>query len=126
MKIQELEKASKIFESIKVIDEEIIEIEKLAMRLASEDMEVTLKIEFPNEYKLGHDCEPIVNECEKPFSFIGHWRHRAYRMHEQVSTQFVKQNLSVRAIMEVLGVLLKEKQAHRNYLLSSLERLGVK
>jgi len=140
MNIKQIEKANKILLDIKILDSEIIELEKFAMLIA--DGEVTidfslnvhdLKKKREQEEKISFDEDgSLISALEKmrnrlsyysPFAMGGlvEYQNADSKSHVKNLTNILNENEG----LQVLGVLLGIKQQKRQRLIESLNKIGV-
>lgn len=131
MDIKKLEKATIILKAIKNIDAEIIEIEKTAMLVANNDTESHFLLNVIDNEKPQEEENTEQENQGDPFSeFSGLLSFMAFRSSnkpekENKNLHSLKCDLSVNATLQILGVLLYEKQTKRNKLINSLKKYGV-
>lgn len=138
MNIKQLEKSQNIYQSIRTLDSEIIEIEKVASLIADGNAEVSLSFSVANKSNL----EPSKEEEEAVFnpenyglgSILGLTRGVArieFNPFGRVTTEKKKPDHEIHSILSenlslnVLAVLLFDKQQKRSKLISSLKRMGI-
>lgn len=137
MDFKKLEKATKIYGEIKALDAEIIEIDRFAMLVANGEIKssFTLTVEDvgkkkEDETKVSFDEDgSLVGLHKKMMSslMMPMWFCSGSVSLESENENYhtLKNELSENATLNVLGVLLCEKQAKRRILLNSLDKLGV-
>jgi hypothetical protein len=134
MKLKELEKATGMLQDIKILDNEIIEIEKMAMLIANNDTEsmFTLQVwdkdkEHEEKNKVSFDEDGSLQSrgsfADYLMSGMLPFVAPKFDKNEHVST--IKYDLSVNASMQILGVLLWEKQNKRQSLIQKLNKYGI-
>jgi len=136
MKLKSLKTANKIYEQIQQLDKEIIAIEKLAMGIANNphELSITLKaVDLSEKAKKESKCEfdedgSIRRDISNPFGFsflLGGscFTDRPKKDDEKESKH--KFDLDDKVALEVLGVLIMNRNAQRNDLLSKLKRYGI-
>jgi hypothetical protein len=135
MDFKKLEKASRILSGIKQLDAEIIEIDRIAMLVANGDVKslFKLKIEDTTKAKEAED-KPLLDNDGSLFRESFHslmmgslgiggiWREKK---NEDKHIHSLEQELSENSTMQILGVLLCEKQTRRQLLINQLETLGL-
>lgn len=138
MNITKLEKATKIYEQIKILDSQIIQIDKFAMLVANGEIKSSFELKIEDIGKKKEDEEKISfdedgslikgvpNSSRSIFSawgFVIPFSSNEIKVNE--NEYFLKNELSINATMSILGVLLYEKQAQRQLLLNDLEKIGI-
>lgn len=135
MKIKELEKATGMLQDVKILDNEIIEIEKMAMLIANNDTEsmFTLQVwdkdkeqEEKNKASFDEDGSlqvPGSSFADYLMSGMLPFVTPKFDKNEHIST--IKYDLSINASMQILGVLLWEKQNKRQNLIKKLNKYGI-
>lgn len=136
MKLSKLELATKIFGEIKSLDEQIIQIDKFAMMIANDDVECSFELKVNNLTKKNKDDEKAQFDedgslVSKPANTFLSFMYMSPFMERKEATptsneHLLKSSLSVTVTMQMLGVMLVEKQAKRDALIKKLERMGVK
>jgi hypothetical protein len=118
MNIKKLEKATKIYEQIKVLDAQIIEIDKFAMLVANSETKSSFELKCKdlgkkkdNEEKVGFDADGslIKGQTEGYRSMFDLWMPRLYTTTADKKNEneiVLKNELSVNAVMSILGILL--------------------
>ena len=127
MKIKNLDKATRIFESIKKLDEEIIKIDKYAMLAATGKTNVSINFEIFEDKKediLDSDGSLRMGSVSHPYL------QSLFRSYcEPVipkKTEGIQQVISDVLTLQILGVILSEKNTERNRLINELQELGFK
>ena len=137
MDIKELGKASKLLDKLKVIDADIIEIEKIAQLLASGNSKQSMVLAVtdtspetePKKQVLDSDgslTQPSmsVDGNTLTFSFFG-LNSRPFPENRQDNrTKKLDVQLSDTTALQVWGVLLEQKLIARGDLIKKLENLG--
>lgn len=137
MKIKNLEKATKILEQIKVLDAEIIEIDKIALLVADGGNTLSLELKVqpnnPNEKKEILDSDGSLIDHNKPIGYdglfggiLGHYRSMCEPIKPFTPHHILKKELNESSTLHILGLLLREKQFIRFSLIEKLEKLGFK
>jgi len=130
MDIKKLEKATKIYERIRVLDGEIIEIEKNAMLVANGETKSGFELKIENLAGVENSEEDSDDKNDSgiggyfTFGILG-YIERKNNIRENKNESIFKSDLSVNSTMAILGVLLHEKQHQRQILISKLEKMGV-
>ena len=133
MDFKKLDKAKKIFEKIIVLDAEIIEIDKIANSVANEDVQVTLSLSVRN---LSKDSSNSVGLDEDGSLVYGSMKWLDYgslfgfgssskKQKENKFTERIEKQVSESVSLNILGVLLAEKNLERDILIKELSKLGV-
>ena len=134
MTFKNLEKATKLYEKIKQLDSEIIEIEKFALTVANNDTECSfeLKCKDLTKQKEGEEKVKIDEDGSlldglrytsllNPYSFLSSIPRIPA---EDKNETIIKGQLSVNNVMAMLGILLNDKQTKRQYLIDKLSQLS--
>ncbi len=137
MDIKKLEKAAKIYGQIKILDAQIIDIDKFAMTVANNETKSSFELRCEDLSKKKEDEEKInfdddgsiiKKHSESYKSVFDLWTPRLYSQSVEDKNDneiILKNELSVNAVMAILGVLLHEKQAQRILLMNQLQKIGV-
>ena len=138
MNIKTLKKAIKINSQIDTLDKEIIEIDKMAMLIANEDAMFSfsldgLRPEKEEEKKESDDhgtdaysygmMQDILRRYNQPF-MMG-WADVGKDKKKDKKTFSIKYSISTSVSLQILGVLLLDKQSKRTHLISQISKLGV-
>jgi hypothetical protein len=129
MNLKQLSKAQKIYEEITRIDKEIINIESLAQKLANDDIQFNLQIEI--EDLINTEVEPEQKldayPCGTPrIQFAWSLGGICNTSEAKPKTEVLKETgLNNSLSLQILGVLLYNKQQIRKGLLAQLEKMGV-
>lgn len=139
MELSKLEKATKIFNAIKVLDAEIVELDKVAMIVANGGGESSFELTIngvivkdeTEKVKFDEDGSLILpKENESPYRSIfldfalpSYFRRDEKK--EEKNKTVIKNSLSEKSTMLILGILLEEKKMKRNKYLKQLEKIGV-
>lgn len=128
--IAKFEKAGKLFDQIKKLDSEIIEIDKFAMLSANGDNKASLSMSIDKEKE--EVVKPVLDEDNSlargllsyisPFSWSEGYRAKSTQADDK---HCVSYEVSVNVTMQILGVLLREKQIQRDALIVKLNKMGV-
>ncbi len=140
MNLKKLENATKILEKIKVLDAEIIQIEKFAILVASGETKINLdlkcedlrkKEDEANKVDLDEDgsirngniINPVPHFEVGGFlsEYLGRWKPPSNLSKNETS---IKQELSDTSTLSILGVILCEKQEARRKLIESIKQMG--
>lgn len=139
MDLKKLEKATKIYNDLKEIDQEIKDINDFALKMANENFKINLKFEFisinkPNIDKISFDEDGslvIRNMGESTstislgtFLFGGHVskdKESLNRNEDQFETL-----INDSTLLNILALLLSEKEKKKTVLVESLIKMGVK
>lgn len=140
MELNKLEKAGKLLAEIKKLDADIIEIEKIAMMAANGEAEtffelkvVDIKKQFeePTKIQLDEDGSlpstsySLLSDMMRKYSSPFPWMERTEDKKPPKNEMNISNQLSERATMLILGVLLEEKQSKRLRYINKLKNLGV-
>lgn len=135
MKISKFEKAQKIYERVQKLDGEIIDIERLAHICAEGHNEINLQIKIKNlskanDKKVLFDCDGSLidpNRQETPgmFSFSFMLGSADPKKKEDKYTDRLEEIISDEVTLQVLGVLILQKQQERHALMLTLQKMGL-
>ena len=141
MNFKKLEKATKIYEQIKLIDAQIIEIDRFALLVANGEIKSSFELKIEDIGKKKEDAgrvgfdedgslvkKGLQNTLGLDSYFMPvSWLSRFSNPEQECSKNdhLLKHELGINATMQILGVLLCEKKAMRQSLLSNLESLGI-
>lgn len=135
MKIKDLEKATKVLDQIKILDSEIIEIDKLALLIAdgSNVITIELKVQTLDEAKkevLDSDGSLIDHNRTRSHEFfggiLGHYRSICEPIKPPAPLHLLRKELNESSALHILGLLLREKQFIRISLIEKIKKLGFK
>ena len=130
MDIKKFEKAQKAYLKIKELDKQIIEIENLAMQIANGENSVSFEFKLtdltPKEEKVKFDEDCSIFHFAMP-DFMASRVFPVFGGGKPENDQIKKYNtdISVNASLQILGVLLHEKQSSRTFLINQLNEIGV-
>ncbi len=143
MNLKKLESATKAFERIKALDKEIIELDKMAILIAGGDSKQLFELTVENKGKdqkqnvLDADGNLINGSTNDMYEHFRAQMHRSM-MHtfvlpfggicdagKSVQSNSVKIELSDTAALQILGVLLGEKQNERAQLIDMIKSYGI-
>ena len=139
MNINKLEKATKILEQIKVIDAEIIEIDKLAIIILNNETNIQLALNVENLTKAKEAKEKVSFDEDGSMSILrsamDEYRNTflplnmlKYSGVDYAKPKFRDRNfsqpLSDKLTLQILGVLLCEKNAIKDGLIKKLVGFG--
>lgn len=143
VKLKTIDKAYKIYESIKQIDSEIIEIDRIAMLVANGCSKSHFELRVEDLQKAEQEKENVRFD-EDGSLMMGFNGLRTPSIWEQITAGYrtgghfgcesvnlnkhdrkLKWNLSEHTALKVLAVLLSDKKEQRDNLLIQLERLGI-
>lgn len=133
MEIKELEQATKILQSIKILDNEIAEIEKIAMIVANSDTGSSIELKVVDYDKPAEatkeDNDEEVDDKD-PFMGLGMFayisrNHNSDNPKKEDNVHRINYDLSLNGTMQMLGVLLYEKQSKRTLLIKKLNKYGI-
>lgn len=134
MDFKNLEKASKLYEQIKQLDAEIIEIDKFALTVANNETESCFELRCKDltkqkekESKLEFDEDgSIKREVNNTFGLSsllsGVWMLPS-TIPPPNDDIVIKSQLSVNNVMNILGILLHDKQTKRQQIIERLNKL---
>lgn len=129
MHIKELEKATAMLQRIKILDNEIIEIEKIAMIVANNDIDTNFQLKVIDKENTNEDDEqkPVEFDFGEYSGFLGFmaYRNDDNKKKENKNVHTINYDLSINATMQILGVLLYEKQTIRHNIIKKLNKYGI-
>jgi hypothetical protein len=139
MDFKKLEKANKIYQEIKALDKEIIEIENNAMLIANGDVKLSLtlnindltkKAEAESKVAFDEDGSLIINSSTSLRSLIynpffsldgGSATEEKKEDNKHKYSSDIKENEA----LQILGILLYVRQTKRQQLINRLNKMGV-
>ncbi len=132
MDFKKLEKAAKLYEQIKQLDAEIIEIDKFALTVANNETEscfelrckdLTKQKEKENKLEFDEDGS-IKREGDNTLrlSLLSGWMLPT-NITIPNDDIVIKSQLSVNNVMNMLGILLHDKQTKRQQIIEKLNKL---
>lgn len=129
MKLQNLEKSTKILEAIKKLDSEIVGIEKHAMRIVSGEIKTNIEFSFEDKNKKVETKAEFDEDGSLIFSraFSRVWMDSINGSSENVPTNtdtISNNDIPEELSLQLLGVMLHYKNSIRKSLLTKLERMG--
>jgi len=143
MDLAKLEKAAKILAQIQTLDKEIIEIDKFAIKVANRDCDCNIKIDLTevdkenkkenvfdeygfikNQYLTGDTEKPVVQPLPLSSLFDRWGVSPASITPVKPVDQVLGSKLSDKETLQILGILLNNKNEARKVLLKSLKLLG--
>ncbi len=125
MNIKKLETARKFFDEIKELDQDILEIEKMAQFVASGSGKAKILLQTD---------EPLPEKKKKKKEEVGIMRFSVmYMVDGQVQAPNDEKSITTKlavdptpkVMLQVLGVMLMAKQERRSKLIESLESIGI-
>lgn len=142
MDIKKLEKAAKVFELLKVLDLEIIELDRVAMLVADGEVNISLSLDVADLAKNREDSERVsfdedgsmktgITQHEKlswmyQYSILGGFGSRSSDQSKPAENiTSLKKTVSENTALQVLEALLYEKNQQRLGLINRLHSLGV-
>jgi hypothetical protein len=130
MNLSKLSKINEGFERLKVLDKEILAIERLANDIATKSVELELNLkcvkpEDKKEQVLDSDGNLISGD--RPYSSSGLFGYMLYSEPKKPATNETTylEYISDTTALQVLGVLIMQKQEQRNLILKTFEKWGV-
>lgn len=133
MNFKQLDMAARIYDQIKALDAEIIEIDRIALLVANGDTQSSFELKIEDIGGRNEEDGNVQSDQWGPIfaiqlrpiedwlnSLNGHrFSGHPYR------NNILKNQLSESSTMRILGVLLGDKQSKREALLDQLEAIGV-
>jgi hypothetical protein len=129
MNLSKLSKINEGFERLKVLDKEILAIERLANDIATKSVELELNLkcvkpEDKKEQVLDSDGNLITGD--RPSSGFGLFSYITYSEPKKPTNETAYlEYISDTTALQVLGVLIMQKQEQRNLILKTFEKWGV-
>jgi hypothetical protein len=128
MKYKTIEKASKLYEKIKKLDKEIIELDKMASLFAeNEESGVELSMKYTGKKEDVENCErEIIGESMVgSIMYIGGGSITFDVNKKTNGKETYNAELSNSAALQILGVMLGDKMATRKTLIDRIEKMFV-
>ena len=136
MDFKKLEKATKKLEKLKELDKEIIEIDKMAISILNNETKISFDLNVENitkkqdeESKVTIDEDGSLSVYKKMHEEMSRYLMWGIRIGE--SSEKKKENVNTlsksindKIALQILGVLLCEKNSERNALIKELNLLG--
>jgi len=142
MSIKKLEKATKILEKIKILDAEIIEIDKFAMFAANDEIKASFELKIDNigkkkedENKVEFDSDgslksgatdfyaEMIRKYTSPLSFP-FLTPMGNSTSDKKNEYALRADISENTTLNILGLLLCDKQRKRDLLIGELAKYG--
>lgn len=142
MNLKKIEKASKIVEQIKRLDAAIIEIDRFALMIANQDSPCIIDLKADDEKKKAEESNKVRFDEDGSLLNPGHedimermrrsmlgfapggWLTPSCGTPKDTRVSLVAE-MSNTETLQVLGILLGNKQAQRGALLHQLQQIGV-
>lgn len=138
MKLEQLERATIIYNDIKELDKEIIAIDRIAMLVANGEIKSTLELKIEDIEKQNDDSQKIsIDEdgsiVRNDYDIVGRMLYKLAIPNfkkgcaepKNENEHILKNSLSENSTLQILGILLGEKQYKRKILLDRLHKIGV-
>jgi hypothetical protein len=131
MDFKKLEKAAKIYEQIKQLDADIIEIDKFALTVANNETECCFELRCKDltkqkekENKLEFDEDgSIKKETDNLYTRLMFSWTQPSAIAPPDDDIIIKSQLSVNNVMNMLGILLNDKQTKRQKLIENIKKI---
>jgi hypothetical protein len=134
MKLSRFEKAQKVYEQVKQLDKEIIEIEKIAGMVANGRNEIKLSIKL-NDLEKQKDSDKVKFDDDGSLVMPGQNNNNSFsflvfsspprKEEERKYTTRLDDQLTDEATLQVLGVLIMNKNEKRQALIIALQKIGL-
>lgn len=132
MKLNNLDKATKMYKAIQELDAEIIKIEKRANDLANGNFEVNVKMNFksldPKSEKAKFDSDGSLISEDRPSStsrmFTVYFGSLGATTKSEEPKDQYEIKVDEKAALYILGALLQIKQEERKVLIGKIRELG--
>jgi len=139
MDFKKLKKATNLLEKVEIIDKEIIEIDKMALSILNnetkiefdlkvenisknKDDEIKVTIDEDGSLSIRKDMEEMMQRSIFRFSFMGSQEESKKEKKNSIS---ISKKINDKIALQILGVILCEKNFERESLIKQLNRLGV-
>lgn len=129
MKLNQLAKASKVFEQIHALDAEVIDLERMAMLAANGEINTRLMLEITDLTKVPVEKETGIDEMrgllyrEMTRSILSYGMCSTPEPKKNEAEHTLKSEPSEALTLKILGVLLADKIATRENLIQELRAL---
>jgi hypothetical protein len=134
MKLTQLEKAQKLYDRVKELDKEIMEIEKTAELIATKKTEIKLSLKVSDLEPKKHEKEPILDAdgslINNKGSQVSPWRLIYGTLapkpeQEKEYASKIANTIPDNLALQLLGVLLADKSEARNLAIKALNKIGI-
>lgn len=145
MDIKQIELVTEVCSKIKKLDSEITAIDDIAMLIANNEVKLSFKLKVDDFTKRKEDDEKISFDADGsivrkkdsdsthqrfgisafPSMFAKYMTEESSKVKDE-NVKILKQELSAISTMNILGIILSEKQNRRSKLINTLNKLGVK
>lgn len=133
MKLKQIEKAQKFIDSIKSLDADIIKLQQQAEKVAVHGTSIFIKLSSEKEQekekiKLDEDgslTSGMSGLSMFSFRLSGYDLGSCTTKPNDNTIEFLNGELSNRAALVIIGVLIEEKNAIRKQFISKLESMGI-
>lgn len=128
MKLNQLDKATKLYKSIQEIDTEILKIEKRAIELANGNYEVSASFTFKNldpkakKVRIDEDGSLCTGDEKPSVGFTFFFGSSPIKAEDAKDKYEIV--IDEKATLYMLGALLQLKQAQRKELIDKIKKLG--
>lgn len=130
MELSKMDKVFRAYEEIKLLDAEIIELDKVAMQLANDDTEVSLDFKLTTFTEKKEETSvslESIYDSYKTSLFNGLWfQANSTTPENNKNNRVFSHSISTTNSLKILGILLSDKMEKRQKLLNKLSKFGVK
>ncbi len=133
MELKSIQKASKILERIKVLDEEIVEIDKFANKLLNGGLDTKIKLSFkkdkknsPGEVSIDADGSLVTGKKEAPLGMFSGFFISSQSDKKDDDVLEFENCISEQTMLQALGLLVQVKNSEREEKLKQLQKMGFK
>ncbi len=129
MNLKKLARAAKLYEQIKALDGEIIEVEKMAMLVANGETKSTFELHIEDLNKNEDEAKSVLDDCNTPSGWMQEmmmgFRTGGTLKKTEPSGNKLKSILSETLTLQILGELLFDKNYQRELLVSKIQSLNL-
>ena len=131
MNLKQIEKATKIVEELKSLDKSIIELDKMAIKIVNDakDIKINISCTLPEEDKKENifdedgslKIEPTPTSISWGSIFV---YSSTQKVEENKNELSITESLTDISALQLIGVLILDKQNKRKELINQLNKLG--
>lgn len=128
MNAKKIEKIAKAYEKIKVLDAEILKLDKMAMKLADGIGELSINITFDepkeSEVKFDEDGSIVMDNPLSGFAsggFLSHMLELRREIEKRSEDEGYSEKLDENKALNLLGLLISSKMQQRSELIKSID-----
>lgn len=133
--IKQLERAAKLYKEIKVIDAQIIELDKWAIKIANEGFKISIDISFEERQKqkeVSFDLDGSLifdRQADAPSMFTSIFQSfmpYGYNGQEKKKDEnSIKKVISESTCLIILGGMLSELMDNKHNIINELKKIGI-